>query len=159
MNMMSRDFTPAHTAACELRKAMPGKIMTPADAEYAGARRLWNAAVSRFPALFARCASVNDVSIAIEAARRHGVKLSVRGGGHDWTGRSLCQNGLVIDLSAMRQVAIDVDQRVAPVAGGATGNDVVTAAAKYGLVAVTGDSGDLGMTGLTLGGGYGLLSP
>jgi hypothetical protein len=159
MNVMIRPFTPAHAAVCELRKVMLGKILSPADPGYAGARKLWNAAVNRFPALFARCATVDDVNIAVEAARRHGVSLSVRGGGHDWAGRSLRQNGLVIDLSAMRQVEIDADQRVATVAGGATVSDVVTAATKHGLVAVTGNSGDIGMAGLTLGGGYGLLSP
>jgi FAD/FMN-containing dehydrogenase len=151
-------IAPGLAAAQELRMAMQGKVLLPSDTDYARARRIWNGAVCRYPALFARCETVDDVCAAISAARTHRLPLSVRGGGHDWAGRSLCQNGLVIDLSAMRQVRIDADRRVATVAGGATARDVATAAAHHGLVAVTGNCGDVGMAGLTLGGGYGLLS-
>ena len=135
------------------------RTVLPADKAYAGARRIWNGAVSRFPAVFALCETVEDVRAAVWAARTNGLPLSVRGGGHDWAGRALRENGLVIDLSGMRHVEIDAAAQVATVAGGARGMDVVAAAAAHGLTAVTGHCGAVGMAGLTLGGGYGPLTP
>ncbi|MBV8967994.1 MAG: FAD-binding oxidoreductase, partial [Verrucomicrobia bacterium] len=90
-------------------------------------------------------------------ARRHGLPLSVLGGGHDWAGRALRPDGLVIDLSRMRQVVVDPHSRVATVAGGASNKDVAAAAGAHGLVAALGNCGGVGMAGLTLGGGYGPL--
>ena len=84
--------------------------------------------------------------------------LSVRGGGHDWAGRALRPDGLVLDLSGMRRVTVDAEARVATVGGGATAADVIAAAAPHGLAAVTGTVGSVGMAGLTLGGGYGPLA-
>jgi hypothetical protein len=159
MNRATVSATPALAAAFDLRKAMPDKVVATSDAAYSRARRVWNGAVCRFPALFVRCTTTHDVRTTIDVARRHGLPLSVRGGGHDWAGRSLRQNGVVIDLSAMRQVQVDATQCIAAVAGGATARDVIAAAARHGLIAVTGNCGDVGMVGLTLGGGYGLLSP
>jgi FAD/FMN-containing dehydrogenase len=86
------------------------------------------------------------------------MRLSVLGGGHDWAGRALCDGGLVVDMSRMRGVTVDASARVATVAGGATAADVMAAAAPYGLVAAAGNCGGVGMTGLTLGGGYGPLN-
>jgi FAD/FMN-containing dehydrogenase len=93
-------------------------------------------------------------------ARREapGLKLSVRGGGHDWAGRALRDGGLVIDLTGMRDVAVDARALVATVAGGARAKDVAVAAGVHGLVAALGNCGTVGMAGLTLGGGYGPLS-
>jgi FAD/FMN-containing dehydrogenase len=84
--------------------------------------------------------------------------LSVLGGGHDWAGRALRDGGLLIDLSGMRRVAVDARAHVATVGGGAAASDVMAAAAPYGLVAAAGNVGSVGMTGLTLGGGYGPLN-
>jgi hypothetical protein len=125
---------------------------------YARARRLWNGAVDHYPALFAMCESVDDVQAAVRAARAHDLPLSVRGGGHDWAGRALRHSGLVIDLSEMRRVSVDPRLQVATVEGGVRATNVIAAAAPYGLVAVTGTVGAVGMAGLTLGGGYGPLS-
>src|SRR5262249_61923762 len=86
------------------------------------------------------------------------IPLSVRGGGHDWAGRALCPNGLVIDLSEMRQVVVDPQSRTAIVSGGAQVRDVAAAAAAHGLVAALGNCGEVGMAGFTLGGGYGPLN-
>jgi hypothetical protein len=105
-----------------------------------------------------RCQTHADVQAAVRAARTHGLPLSVRGGGHDWAGRALRDGGLVIDLSGMREVMLDSAARVATVAGGARAADVIAAAAPYGLAAATGTVGNVGMTGLTLAGGYGPLS-
>jgi FAD/FMN-containing dehydrogenase len=108
--------------------------------------------------MVAFCKQPEDVQAAVCAGRRHGLPLSVRGGGHDWAGRALCDDGLVIDLTGMRHVAVDPQALVATVAGGARAKDVAAAAGAHGLVAALGNCGMVGMAGLTLGGGYGPLS-
>ena len=122
---------------------------------YDEARQVWNAAVTRRPAVIVLCESTGDVKSSVRAATTRGLSLSVRGGGHDWAGRSL-QGELVVDLTRMRHVSIE--GRVATVGGGATSMDVAEAAHPYGLAAVTGNMGCVGMAGLTLGGGYGPLT-
>ena len=149
----------ANAAACELRASMQGSIVLPSDAAYANTRAVWNGAVDHQPALIALCKTAEDVQRAIRAARAHRLPLSVRCGGHDWTGRALCHEGLVIDLSEMRHVEVEPPARVATVAGGALAGDLITAATPHGLVAVTGAAGTIGMAGMTLGGGYGPLTP
>ncbi len=119
---------------------------------------LWNAAVTARPRVVARCSSSTDVQTAIRTAGEEGLPLAVRGGGHDWAGRALADDGLAVDLSPMRQVSIDPTTAVATVAGGATAADVAAVAHRAGLVAVTGTAGSVGMVGLTTGGGYGPLS-
>jgi FAD/FMN-containing dehydrogenase len=99
---------------------------------------------------------VDEISAAI--TRRNGLEVSVLGGGHDWAGRSVRAGGLTIDLRRMRGVAVDPIARVAVIGGGATAADVIAETSKYGLVAATGTVGSVGLTGLTLGGGYGLLA-
>ncbi|GII53577.1 6-hydroxy-D-nicotine oxidase [Planotetraspora thailandica] len=150
--------TSAMSAARELAGQLdPSRVVTSGPA-YDDTVRIWNGAVTSRPALVVRARTPEDVQAAVRAGRRHDLPLSVRSGGHDWAGRSLRHRGLVIDLTGMRQVAVDADERVAVVGGGATATDVVAAAAPHGLVAVTGTVGSVGMAGLTLGGGYGLLS-
>jgi FAD/FMN-containing dehydrogenase len=124
---------------------------------YERALRLWNGAVRRRPALVVPCLSAAEVQTTLMAARDHGAAVSVRGGGQDWVGRALRDGGLVIDLSGMRTVAVDVAAKQATVAGGATAADLCNAIEGSGLAAVTGNSGDIGMAGLVLGGGYGPL--
>ena len=119
----------AAAVARQLRASMRGTVLTGADARYDAARRIWNGAVGHRPALIARCADGQDVMTAVRAAREHGLPLSVRGRGHDWAGRALRHDGLVLDLSAMRGVTVDPATRTAVAAGGATVGDVVAAAA------------------------------
>ena len=140
----------------DLRAVMP--VVLRGDVAYANARQIWNGAVTHKPAIFALCEGAKDVQAAMRAARAHGLPLSVRGGGHDWAGRALRHDGLVIDLSRMRQVNVDGPAKVATVAGGATANDLMTAAAPHGLAAVTGNVGAVGMAGFLLAGGYGPLT-
>src|SRR5262249_55256005 len=102
------------------------------------------------------CSTVEDVQSAIRAVRNCDLPLSVRGGGHDWAGRALC-DGIVIDLSGMNSVVIDPATHTARISGGARASDVVEAADPLGLAPVTGSVGTVGMAGLTLGGGYGPL--
>lgn len=123
-----------------------------------GAPLIWNAAVQHRPALIVRAESPRDVQEAIRVARDRGMRLSVLGGGHDWLGRAVCDGGLVIDMSGMRSVTVDSRARIATVGGGVIAGDLIDAVAPHGLVAATGNCGDVGMTGLTLGGGYGPLN-
>ena len=146
-------------AARQLRAVMKGKVVRWGDDGYARAREIWNGAVQSQPALFALCENSDDVQSAVRCARKHNIPLSVRGGGHDWAGRALRHDGLVIDLSQMRRVDIDPDTSVATIQGGATAADVISASAPHGLVATTGNCGTVGIAGLTLGGGYGPLTP
>ena len=139
----------------ELRTALSGSVVLPSDESYGATRRVWNGAVQHRPAMIAFCESTADVQGAVRAARRHGLPLSVRGGGHDWAGRALRHDGLVIDLTRMRGVVVDPRSRVATVAGGARVKDVAAAADAHGSVAALGNCGTVGMAGLTLGGGYG----
>ena len=144
--------------ARELRTIMRGRVVLRGDDDYARTRQIWNRAVENQPALLAVCESSEDVQAAVRIARRYNLPVSVRGGGHDWTGRALCSDGLVIDLSGMRQVIVDPHSRIATVAGGAKAKDVAAAAGAHGLVAALGNCGGVGMAGLTLGGGYGPLN-
>ena len=114
--------------------------------------------MNHWPALFVFCERSKDVQEAVRIARSYRLPLSVRGGGHDWAGRALRDQGLVIDLSRMRRVAVDLEANVATVEGGATAGDLASACTPYGLVAVTGAAASVGVVGLTLGGGYGPLT-
>ena len=145
-------------ASRELRAVMQGTVVVRGDDDYAGVRQIWNRAVENQPALLATCETSTDVQAAVRLARRHNLPLSVRGGGHDWTGRAVCSDGLVIDFSRMRQVILDPHTRVAIVAGGAKLKDVAAAADAHGLVAALGNCGAVGMAGLTMVGGYGPLN-
>ena len=138
-------------------EASGGQAFETGSDGYEHAIRLWNGAVQRRPGLVVQCFSATDVRTALMAARDHRVPISVRGGGQDWAGRSLINGGLVIDLSGMRQVSIDLKAKEATVAGGATAVDLGNAMASCDLAAVTGNTGDVSMAGLILGGGYGPL--
>lgn len=155
---MDIDATSVLAATRELRAMMQGRIVSRDDDDYPRTRKIWNGAVENRPALFAMCETSADVQTAVRSARQHGLPLSVRGGGHDWAGRALRSDGLVIDLSRMRQVIVNPHSRVATVSGGARVKDVAAAAGAHGLVAALGNCGEVGMAGLTLGGGYGPLS-
>jgi FAD/FMN-containing dehydrogenase len=155
---MNIHATSKPAATRELRAKMQGRVVSWGDDDYADTRRVWNGAVENQPALFAVCETSADVQAAVRSARQHGLPLSVRGGGHDWAGRALCPDGLVIDLSRMRQVIVDPRSRIATVSGGAKVKDVAAAAGTHRLVAALGNCGEVGMSGLTLGGGYGPLN-
>jgi FAD/FMN-containing dehydrogenase len=140
-----------------LGEQLPGRVSRPGDDRYAAATAIWAKPVDRAPRAVVHCRTPEDVQSAIRAARDSGLPLSVRGGGHDWAGRALC-DGLVIDLSAMKGVVvIGSDNHTARISGGARASDVLTATDPLGLAAVTGSCGAVGMAGLTLGGGYGPL--
>src|SRR6516225_6716475 len=108
------------------------------------------------PRAVVHCRTVQDVQSAIRAVSDCDLPLSVRGGGHDWAGRALC-DGIVIDLSGMNSVVIDPAAHTARISGGSRASDVVEVADPLGLAPVTGSVGTVGVAGLTLGGGYGPL--
>ncbi|MDR7302938.1 FAD-binding oxidoreductase [Haloactinomyces albus] len=132
------------------------RVHLPGDREYADASRLWNAAVAVRPALVVRPRSSAEAATAVTLARGVGVGLSVRGGGHDWAGRALREEGLVLDLEHLRDVHISGD--AALFGGGSRAVDVVEAAASHGMNLATGTAGVVGMAGLSLAGGYGPLT-
>lgn len=156
---VSNSIRPELAAARELRAVMQGEVVRRDHHAYARTRQIWNGAVEHQPALFAVCETPGDVQAAVRCAREHSLPLSVRGGGHDWAGRALRHDGLVIDLSHMRRVDVDPKAPVATIQGATKAEDLISAAAPHGLVAATGNCGTVGMVGLTLGGGYGPLTP
>ncbi len=142
----------------ELRAALVGTALGPADPEYDAARVCFNALVDRRPAVIARCAGPADVATAFDFARRHDLEVAVRGGGHNPAGHCVLDGGLVIDLSQLRRVEVDADARIARAGGGSTWLDFDNATQAFGLVTPGGIVGSTGVCGLTLGGGIGHLT-
>ena len=151
---MTTTFVQNHALFNDLTALLTGELLLPDDIAYESVRHLWNGKVKTQPAAIVRCLTVPDVIHTIRWTRAHGLPLSIRGGGHDFAGRALVENGVVIDLSQMRAVTIDPDARTAQVQGGATANDLSETAQKYGLATTTGTISSVGMVGFTLGGGY-----
>ena len=140
-----------------LAEKFQGELIFPQIANYDEARGIWNGMIDRRPALIARCATVADVQAAVKFARESGWPLSVRGGGHNVAGHAVNDDGLVIDLSLMKSVAVDAEARLAYVGGGATIADVDQATQVFGLATPLGVVTETGIAGLTLGGGLGHL--
>ena len=154
---MSTGTTPASTAREELAQ-FDGTLIGPEDAEYGEACNVFNAMIDRRPALIARCANADDVAAAVGFARDHDLLLAIRGGGHNGAGLGTCDEGVVIDLSLMRDVEVDPEARTARVGGGATWGDVDRATNEHGLATPSGIISTTGVGGLTLGGGLGHLT-
>jgi hypothetical protein len=141
----------------ELEAAMRGPVLRPDHEDYQRVAPVYNAMIQRSPGLIARCVDVADVMTAMYRARRLGVDVALRGGGHNGAGFGTC-DGMVIDLSLMRGVQIDPAAQLAHVAGGATIGDLDHAAHAFGLATPAGIIGTTGVGGLTLGGGLGHLT-
>jgi FAD/FMN-containing dehydrogenase len=135
-----------------------GRLIGPDDADYDTARRLYNAMIDKRPGLIARCLDVADVIAAVNAGREAGLDIAIRGGGHNGPGLGSVDDGLVIDLSELRGVIVDPEQRVAQVLGGTLLGEVDHATSAFGLVAPFGIISTTGVGGLTLGGGVGNLT-
>jgi len=138
-----------------LRTDLSGTLVLPRDASYEAQRRVWNGSIDRYPAAVARCADVRDVATALRFARSHGLLVAVRGGGHSFPGHSVCNDGMVIDLSPMKRIAVDPEARRVRVQGGALLGEVDAATQPHGLAMTCGIVTHTGVAGLTLGGGIG----
>jgi FAD/FMN-containing dehydrogenase len=140
------------------RKEFGGQVLAGGDAGYDEARSVWNGDIDRRPAVIARCSTAGDVAKAIGFARSEGLEIAVRGGGHNFAGTGVCEGGLMIDLSGMREVVVDAAARRARCAGGATWADLDGATQAFGLAVTGGFISHTGVGGLTLGGGMGWLT-
>jgi len=142
----------------KLKGKVKGQIILPHNPNYDKVRKIWNAMIDRRPAVIVQCATADDVLHAISYARENGLELSIRGGGHNIAGSALCDNGVLIDLSDMKTVSVDAQNRRAYVEPGATLGDFDKAAQAHGLATPTGINSTTGIAGLTLGGGFGWLT-
>jgi FAD/FMN-containing dehydrogenase len=141
-----------------LKKSLRGALLEPADAYYDPARKVWHGMIDKRPALIARCARAADVAACVGFAREHEVPLSVRGGGHNYAGKAVCEGGLMLDLSLMKGIEVDAARRVARAQAGLKLGEFDRATQKYGLATTLGVATTTGISGLTLGGGYGWLA-
>ena len=144
--------------ADSLREKVRGEVIAPGDGAYGEARRVWNGIIDRQPALVVRCTGNADVIATVAFAREHGLPVSVRGGGHNVAGTAVSEGGVVIDLSAMRNVVVDVEKRTVRAGGGARLGDVDHETQAFGLATPFGVVSRTGIGGLTLHGGMGFLT-
>jgi hypothetical protein len=145
------------SAVAWLRARFRGALLRPGEEGYDEARRIWNGAIDRRPALIARCAGADDVVEAVRFAREHDLAISVRGGGHAVAGHAVCDGGVMIDLSLMKAVRVDPAARTARAAGGLLWSEFDRATQAFGLATTGGIISHTGIAGLTLGGGLGHL--
>jgi FAD/FMN-containing dehydrogenase len=144
-------------ALATFRSEFKGEALSPGDEGYEAARTIWNASIDKHPGLIARCASASDVIRAVKFARANNLPVSVKSGGHNVAGRSLCDDGLVIDLSMMKKVSVDAGTRTVHVQAGALLADLDRETHVHGLAVPAGVVSKTGVAGLTLGGGVGYL--
>jgi FAD/FMN-containing dehydrogenase len=142
----------------ELGESMTGPVLLSGHPDYDSARTIWNGMHDKRPALIARCLSADDVSQAVTFARERELLVAVRGGGHSWPGKSICDDGLMIDLSQMNSVTANAETKRATAQGGALLGALDAAALAKGLVTTAGVVSHTGVGGYTLGGGFGRLN-
>src|ERR687896_1314443 len=157
-NRMSTVTTAAEAARRELGSGFAGELVGPEDAGYEDARRVYNAMIDKRPALIARCTGPDDVAKVIAFARDRDLPLAVRGGGHNGAGLGTVDDGVVIDLSTMKDIDVDPRARTVRVGGGCTWGEVDRATNEHGLATPSGIIATTGVGGLTLGGGLGHLT-
>jgi hypothetical protein len=141
----------------KLASQIRGQVITPEAPDYESSRLVFNRAFDRRPVLIVRCAVAPDVARALEFAQKQNLPLAVRGGGHSRAGFSICEGGVVIDLSGMIRVEVDASKRVAHAESGALVRDLDHATQRFGLATTSGGCPTVGIAGLTLGGGEGQL--
>jgi len=155
--MVDTNAGPKPADLARFGEAFGGELITPNDAGYDDARRVWNAMIDKRPAVVARPVNVEDVVAAVRFGREHDLVIAVRGGGHSMAGHSTCDGGIVIDLSRLRGVTVDPGRQTARANGGALLSELDRAGQEHGLVCPVGVVGHTGVAGLTLGGGMGRL--
>ena len=142
----------------ELKGSIKGRVLVPDDPGYEEARQIWNAMIDRRPAVIVQCAQADDVPSVIRFAWENKLELSIRGAGHNIAGNALCDNGLMIDFSRMKNVRVEAEKKRAYVEPGATLADLDAAIQAHGLATPVGINSTTGIAGLTLGGGFGWLT-
>jgi FAD/FMN-containing dehydrogenase len=145
------------TAFAEFQASLRGELLHPHDAGYDEACIVWNAMIDKHPALIARCLGAVDVMSAVNFARTHNLTVSIRGGGHNVAGNSICDGGLMIDLSRMKGIRVDPSRRTARVEPGVIWSELNRETQAFGLATTGGTVSHTGVAGLTLGGGLGWL--
>ena len=141
----------------ELRSGLQGRVIGPGDTDYDEARTVFSGEFDKRPAVIVRVANAADVSRVVSLARETGLELAVRSGGHSGAGHSTSDGGIVLNLSDMKEIDIDAEGRTAWAQAGLTAGEYAAAAGAHGLATGFGDTGSVGIGGLTLGGGVGLL--
>src|SRR5262245_23876418 len=139
------------------RTRIRGQVITPTDAAYETARRVWNAMIDKRPLLIVACAGVADVIATVNFARDNHLPLAVRGGGHSIAGNATCDGGVVLDFSRMKSVRVEPTTRTARAEAGVLWQEFDHETQAFGLATTGGTVGDTGISGLTLGGGFGWL--
>jgi FAD/FMN-containing dehydrogenase len=141
-----------------LEQRMRGSVLTPDLDGYDAARQVWNGMIDRRPAMIGRCTGTADVKACVDFAQEHGLLVAVKGGGHNFAGKSVCEGGFMIDLSFMKGTQVDARQLRARAGGGAKWGDFDHETQAFGLATTGGTNTDTGIGGLTLGGGIGWLA-
>ena len=141
----------------KLRAVLNGRVIAPGDAGYDEARTVFLGGIDRRPVAIVRVADAADISRVVSLARETGLELAIRSGGHSSAGHSVSDGGIVLDLSNMRALQIDIEGRTAWAETGLTAGEYTTAAGAHGLATGFGDTGSVGIGGITLGGGVGYL--
>jgi FAD/FMN-containing dehydrogenase len=141
-----------------LADGLQGRVIEPGHPDYDEARTVFNGAIDRRPSAIVKVANTDDVARVIAHARERGLELAVRSGGHSGAGHGVTDGGIVLDLSEMKALEIDPERRTAWAETGLTAGEYTTEAARHGLATGFGDTGTVGIGGITLGGGVGFLS-
>jgi FAD/FMN-containing dehydrogenase len=155
--MVARAITSQGISIPQLRAVLNGRVIAPDDAGYDQARTVFLGGIDRRPAAIVRPADAADVSLVVSLARETGLELAIRSGGHSGAGHSVSDGGLVLDLGDMRALHIDAERRTAWAETGLTAGEYTIAAGAYHLATGFGDTGSVGIGGITLGGGIGYL--
>jgi FAD/FMN-containing dehydrogenase len=155
--MYTQEYLLKDTSFQNLKARLNGEVISPGDECYEQARRVWNGRVDKYPSLIVRCVDITDVLTSIELARHQDMAVTVRSGGHSLAGHSVCNGGLVIDLSRMKGLWIDPVKGIAHAQAGLTLGEFVSQTQLYNLATTTGTVAGTGLAGLTLGGGLGWL--
>jgi len=154
--MVNKSSSPA-IAIEELRSLFPGHVIAPEDAEYDAARTTFYGGIDHHPAVIIRVQNADDVARVISLARNTGMELAIRSGGHSVVGHCVSEGGIVLDLSRMRDLQIDAERHTAWAETGLTAAEYTNAVGAHGLATGFGDTGSVGIGGITLGGGVGFL--
>ena len=154
---MEAVMTETHLDASHWQKFFQGQLLLQSNNEYNAARRIWNGMIDKKPALIVRCASPADVRSAVKLARKERMTISVRGGGHGVAGNAVCDGGLMLDLSPMKEISVDSVASEATAMPGVLWGEFDRATQAHNLATTGGQVSHTGIAGLTLGGGLGYL--